>query len=336
MAAAKISPLMSWVRANNRLIRNTIAIREPEAISSGNMQFKGEFDGSDPEKFETFEAMWSLAKETCLAMDPVPMDWNSTQRRAGLLLMGLRGSAAVFAWRLSEEERKDDVKLLGLLRDKFLDKRSETAYQREWKDIKQRQDEEFDDFYARVSRAFKRAYRTLEIPNNVMDRFIAEKFRDSLFSREVTYKLLELGIIEQNGNAKAKEAIMELAKRALDLESSKEWKVESENRERVCLAKAGGPRPIQGRNWFCLYCHTRDHTGGWKVCKKRERENPSWRPQRARRSQFGNRQTRMAVIKETTSSDEYDSEGADQHVSRNFKSTERRNLTGKVQDFQEA
>ena len=33
-----------------------------------------------------------------------------------------------------------------------------------------------------------------------------------------------------------------------------------------------------GTNFLCHYCKERTHYGGWKLCEKRKRENPDWKP----------------------------------------------------------
>ena len=236
-----------WTRVAGRLERNpnqasgewTRETPAPEIHSSqAIMIFKGEFDGADPDRFEAFEAMWNIAKETQLSLTPVPPKWDTKQGRAGQILLGLRGQAAVFAWRLSDNERKDDEELMKCLKEKFLDKRSEVAYQREWSDIVQQDHEELDDFYERVKKTFNRAYKTLAIPENVKERFVAEKFRDSLAVEEVRIKLLEEGIVQNDGNAKTRVVVIDMAKRALALNHEKHWNSKSRG-DLACVVRGG-------------------------------------------------------------------------------------------------
>lgn len=315
-----------WTRVEGRLERDPnqaigVGTEEtPELVTDSTeaiMIFKGEFDGADPDRFEAFEAMWNIAKETQLSLTPVPSKWDTKQGRAGQLLLGLRGQAAVFAWRLSDNERKDDEKLMQCLKEKFLDKRSEVAYQREWSGIVQKDHEELDDFYERVKKTFNRAYKTLEIPENVKERFVAEKFRDSLVVDEVRIKLLEEGIVQDDGNAKTRAVVIAMAKRALALNDERNWNSKYRGDLNTCVVRDGTPwrkgkqkRESQqqfecSENWLCHYCRTRSHSGGWRSCARRQRENPEWFPrERPQRRRVPNYRKAAAAIDGESSSDE--------------------------------
>ena len=237
--------------------------------------------------------------------------WDDREFRANELRFQLRGEPALW---ISQECAmlkpwvKDDEEIVRKLKDRFMGTQSIELNIIAFEELTQLETENLAQYMTRCKQKGFEAFGVLNEPLGAQQR-IVWKFLSGIRDSEVRNAVIREKWMKSPTEAKPFEEVLMIAQTAKmnkiatvatghNGQKGKVAAVSSRIKERrgqnnrtqhsssesnrstsSGSARSDGSTPAQGSvNFKCHYCNTTNHYGGWKLCRKRLDENPSWSP----------------------------------------------------------
>lgn len=221
--------------------------------------------------------------------------WNDGTYRARELRFQLQGEAAVY---LRQEEAMaqswvfDDEAIIEKLKERWLNRDCIEMDILEFEEARQGEFETLPQFMQRLKGLGQRAFAEFD-PNGMHQRIIW-RFLDGVRDKDIRAAIIKERWMKDRRTPKSYDEVLKIATNAHMTKvaagatgggsnsSGKANVAVVNNSPRIprgnkgkangMISRADAPRGLD-----CFYCHQR-HSGGWRECSKRKKENPEWTP----------------------------------------------------------
>ena len=262
-------------------------------------------DDTLPGSLERFISHYELVRE--INLERGVRVWNKPSYRALMLRMALRGPAADY---LEQEARmlslwvKDDVQILEKLRARYVKNAAVELHIIAFETASQKEGEPLGEYMVRLQKLIENAYT--EHPAFIKQGRVVWQFLNGARDRDVREALIKDGWMKDSKNTKSYEEILKTAEAVVNTKkaaratgkvtgatttagSVSSTQFQSEARSYQANQGRGGMKRLTSRgkrggssnntqgNWFCFFCKTTEHSGGWKLCPKFKKDYPNWK-----------------------------------------------------------
>ena len=218
--------------------------------------------------------------------------WDSPEYRANKLKLTLHGDAFDYIGlesSMAHSWTQNDEEIILKLKDRYINIQAVELNILNFEKCNQEPKELLNEYLARLRQLVKDAY---EGDNQAeLDRKVAWKFVSGLRNDIIRRKLMEEGWMKNRREAKPLEDLLKMAE--LTKRTDEAVKATGSignvgavgNSDRNNAMKSKKP-DRSSEPLMCWYCR-REHRGGWYHCIKRQKENPTWKPERRTQSGSG-------------------------------------------------
>ena len=229
--------------------------------------------------------------------------WDRPDYRAKELRCQLVGEAATYIRQeevMLEDWVKDDREIIKRMRDRWVNRDCIELDIIEFEEARQSETETLAQYMTRLKGLGQRAFGEFD-PRGMQQRIIW-RFLDGVKDRDVRASIIRERWMKDRKQPKSYDEVLKIGENALMVKvasratgalgsssgssgtSSKSPGTVSSMRQTPGQNSKKGKGSVKGhsgqrtpRLFECFYCGER-HTGGWMVCEKRKRDNPSWTP----------------------------------------------------------